>query len=130
MANEKKKEYDRKYYLAHRAQDAARCRKYRQAHKEETRNSVLKYRNSPKGLAMLQRIKDKNKNEFSHKRAARNALKYAVRKGVLIRKPCEVCGNVKSEGHHEDYSKPLEVRWLCSIHHHEIHHSISPGLTS
>lgn len=41
----------------------------------------------------------------------------AVRDGKLVRKPCEICGKEKSEAHHEDYSKPLEVIWLCKQHH-------------
>lgn len=50
--------------------------------------------------------------------AANNAL----RDGRLTRKPCEVCGAARSvHKHHEDYSKPLEVRWLCSKCHREIH---------
>ena len=46
---------------------------------------------------------------------------YAVRSGKLTRQPCEVCGDPKSQAHHNDYSKPLEVRWLCSQHHGEQH---------
>lgn len=45
----------------------------------------------------------------------------AILSKKLIRKPCEVCGNPKSEAHHEDYSKPLEVVWLCFKHHRERH---------
>ena len=42
----------------------------------------------------------------------------AVRDGRLIRQVCEVCGSERSEKHHDDYSKPLEVRWLCKPHHY------------
>lgn len=41
----------------------------------------------------------------------------AVKIGLLAKAPCEVCGCVKSEGHHSDYSKPIEVMWLCRKHH-------------
>lgn len=51
------------------------------------------------------------------KAKARNAVSNAVRDGRLKRLPCEVCGNEKSEAHHTDYSKPLDVRWLCRVHH-------------
>jgi hypothetical protein len=52
---------------------------------------------------------------------AQTAVSNAVRDGRLTRQPCEVCGNPKVDGHHEDYSKPLEVRWLCRAHHMELH---------
>lgn len=42
----------------------------------------------------------------------------AIRKGTLIKKPCEVCNTTEHvHGHHDDYTKPLEVRWLCAEHH-------------
>lgn len=52
-----------------------------------------------------------------HKRKARNAVNNALRDGKLKRGPCEVCGSKKVTAHHEDYSKPLQVRWLCPLHH-------------
>lgn len=52
---------------------------------------------------------------------AMSRVSYAIKHGHLTRLPCEVCGNPKSEGHHEDYSKPLQVKWLCRKHHIEIH---------
>lgn len=48
---------------------------------------------------------------------ARGAVAYALKTGKLIRKPCEVCGDPKSQAHHHDYSKPLDVKWLCQTHH-------------
>lgn len=52
---------------------------------------------------------------------ARNAFHTALYYGRITKKPCEVCGDAKSQGHHEDYTKPLDVRWLCLKHHREEH---------
>jgi len=52
---------------------------------------------------------------------AHKSVMRAVRRGLISRKPCEECGDPKSEGHHEDYSKPLEVIWLCRTHHRRRH---------
>ena len=53
---------------------------------------------------------------------AKTAVLHAIRSGTLIRQPCEVEGcSAKAEGHHEDYSKPLVVRWRCRRHHMELH---------
>lgn len=49
------------------------------------------------------------------------AVMRAVRKGVLVRLPCQVCGKTPTHGHHEDYSRPLDVIWLCHKHHKAIH---------
>lgn len=39
----------------------------------------------------------------------------------LKRKPCEVCGTPNALAHHEDYSQPLKVKWLCPQHHADRH---------
>lgn len=45
----------------------------------------------------------------------------AIRTGALQRGPCEVCGNPKTHGHHEDYAAPLDIVWLCAFHHRARH---------
>ena len=37
------------------------------------------------------------------------------------REDCAVCGDTETEAHHEDYSKPLDVIWLCSSCHKQVH---------
>ena len=60
---------------------------------------------------------------YREKQSARCKLNYHLKKGSLIKPSnCEECGYSSSriEGHHEDYSKPLEVRWLCTSCHNKI----------
>ena len=41
--------------------------------------------------------------------------------GKYVRGKCEVCGIKNAEAHHDDYAKPLEIKWLCKGHH-KLHH--------
>jgi hypothetical protein len=72
--------------------------------------------------ARLIEEREERKSRDSHKFRAQKAVADAVRTGRL-KKPehCEVCGEKipkgKLQGHHEDYSKPLEVRWVCTKCH-------------
>ena len=52
---------------------------------------------------------------------AGSKVNYAILAVKLVRQPCEACGNSKVDAHHDDYSKPLEVRWLCRSHHQKHH---------
>lgn len=62
----------------------------------------------------------KQRQKYPGKFRARNKVANAIRDGRLQRKACEVCGELKSEAHHEDYRKYLQVRWLCRKHHVEL----------
>ena len=56
------------------------------------------------------------------KKKAHQMVAYAIQKGDLVRQPCERCGTDKAViAHHEDYTKPLDVVWLCAHHHRERH---------
>lgn len=57
------------------------------------------------------------------KKLAHRLVSDTVRRGKMFRPDhCTKCGLVcKPEGHHEDYSKPLEVIWVCLQCHSNIH---------
>lgn len=49
---------------------------------------------------------------------ARQAVARALRFGRLRKEPCLICGTIENlQAHHEDYDKPLEVKWYCDKHH-------------
>ena len=55
-------------------------------------------------------------------RAQRILHKAVERKKIVKPTACSKCGvEGRIEAHHEDYSKPLEVIWLCRVHHVEAH---------
>lgn len=59
------------------------------------------------------------------KTKAHREVGYAIQTGKLVRQPCERCGTTEHVvAHHEDYSKSLDVVWLCKHHHKERHMEI------
>lgn len=62
---------------------------------------------------------------------ARTAVELALRHGEMQRPShCSACGlaNGVIEAHHDDYTKPLAVRWLCKACHEVVHSG--PGTAS
>lgn len=45
----------------------------------------------------------------------------AVASGKIEKGNCARCASPLVHAHHEDYTKPLEVIWLCPYHHSERH---------
>jgi hypothetical protein len=55
--------------------------------------------------------------------AARVKIRQLVRRGKVTPDPCARCGSAdRIEAHHEDYTKPLDVVWLCQSCHVREHH--------
>ena len=67
----------------------------------------------------FQNVPKKLKNEAQQK------FYIERRSGRIKRQPCMVCGEKTVQGHHEDYSKPLQVMWLCHKHHCERHSELN-----
>lgn len=57
---------------------------------------------------------------------ARWKVRRALASGKLVRMPCESCNSTQAQAHHDDYNKPLAVRWLCIRCHNEWHASNTP----
>ena len=74
-----------------------------------------------KNGATASRSKDRWREGNQHVYRAHRALRVALLKGRVSERPCEVCGAGKAHAHHDDYSKPLDVIWLCPVHHRERH---------
>lgn len=51
----------------------------------------------------------------------RSKTKMLIKRGKLTKLPCEICGEIKVEAHHDDYNDCINVRWLCRKHHKEFH---------
>lgn len=89
-------------------------------HFSPSREKILAYdraRGSRQNKEYLKEYRAKYPNKYK----AHSMVNRAIRAKKLFRLPCEVCGYEKTEAHHDDYSMPLNVRWLCSEHHKQWH---------
>lgn len=61
------------------------------------------------------------RNRHPQRYQAHKAVQNALRKGLIVKQPCEICGALRVDGHHREYGRPLEVQWLCRKHHVQHH---------
>ena len=54
-------------------------------------------------------------------RSCQQLVALAIRFGLLTVAPCEECGAQKGQAHHDDYTRPLLVKWLCRKCHSKLH---------
>lgn len=103
--------------------------------KERYHSDLKKSRDANKRYDIEYKVKDvdkwrkmksehnkKQREKHPHKEKARKKLRSEIRAGRIQRQCCDVCGEQKTHAHHDDYSKPLCVRWLCVKHHNELHY--------
>lgn len=88
--------------------------------------NASKARNYRKTKAGKKSIYNANKKQYQingNKWRARALLNYHLKKGHIIRPTkCSKCRKLCTpDGHHSDYSKPLEVKWLCRQCHSLFH---------
>lgn len=98
-----------------KALDRIYSRKYRKAHPE------WKKLDNKRNAGLISEYLKKRRKEYPEKIKAVALVNYAVRQGVLKRKGCKICRAKIVHAHHPNYSKPLEVIWLCPKHHKALH---------
>lgn len=108
---------ERDHYQRNAEKINARKRKKRTT--DEFRAKKREYYRKSRQKIIKQREEPVNKQ----KTKCRALLGYARRRGYITVRPCEVCGNPKVEAHHDDYTKPYDIRWLCKRHHWEHKHT-------
>lgn len=104
----KRREKAREYYAKNRNKIIQQVKVYRESHKEE--------------IEQKRRIRREAGNI---KDFAREAVHWAVKSGRLKKQSCEKCYCLVAQAHHEDYTKPLEVVWLCKRCHEDRHIEIN-----
>lgn len=107
--NDQRSRYREKYRIKLRADGQKRYAEEGKIQTEAVKRALMKWRYSN-----------------WHKVLAQCKLQRAVKSGRVIKPTsCSSCGQTNPlHGHHDDYSKPLEVRWLCSSCHKLFHLAI------
>lgn len=120
---EKRREQARKTYSKHKEEIARKRAEKRgtEEGREKNRMRMAEWRknNRSKAFEMVEKWRKANPEKAN----AHTLIVWATKTGLIKRnEKCEECEKVcKTEGHHEDYSKPLEVKWLCKLCHSKKH---------
>jgi hypothetical protein len=95
---EQRKEYRARYYEENRERELQRLRNYQR---------------SEAGKAAARRSDQRQRVKHPERIFARGVVLAALRAGMLKKQPCRKCRAPKAQAHHPDYTKPLDVDWLC-----------------
>lgn len=109
----------RRYYQDHPDKKRDAQKKYHRTHRETIAQYNILYNKTHREIRRAQVRRSRRRHPEQHR--AHEAVARAVRDGSMCVRPCEICGDKSAEAHHDDYSKPLNVRWLCRQHHVEHH---------
>lgn len=94
------------------------------AHRQKNIDAIREYdrrrATSPARREFASAVQRRWRQAHPDRRAAQMLLRKAVKSGDVKPTPCWVCGST-AEAHHPDYSRPLDVVWLCSAHHKQAH---------
>jgi len=107
----------RRYGAKRRAQAGyrGRARKWEMAYEQRTKSKPEKM---ARKAANMKRYRNDPRHRAKHE--ARWILNHAIASGRIVSQPCSNCTTIPAQAHHADYSKPLDIIWLCrACHQHE-----------
>ena len=113
-----------------------KCKECRKIYNSENKDRIRKYnqaydkyyQSTERGKLTRSLAQKTHKSKYPNSYKSRCALNHAIRDGKIHRQyVCSECPSTKNiQGHHDDYNKPLEVRWLCSRCHTAWHKLNTP----
>lgn len=121
------REGQKKHYLKYREEKIAKGKKWAEKNPEKCAEIKRNWAENNKGKAQQNKARWKKDNPIKVQ-AGGKAL-WEIKAGRLERESCTDCGSGTNViGHHDDYAKPLDVRWLCAPCHRKWHTENGPGL--
>ncbi len=123
--SDKRKAVNKRYRIKNDKEIKRKWKEKYHSPNSELKNKMKEYskywKNTPKGKILTTATQKRYAEKNKIKRLAKDIVNNAIKAGKLFKKPCFKCGIKKVEGHHPDYTKPLQVIWLCKKHHTETH---------
>lgn len=103
------------YFRKYREKNREKCREYNRFY-----NKIWRYEHGYHNERA-------SEARYPKKLIARKIAQKAIADGLIERKPCQACGLPNGQAHHDDYSKPLELKFFCPLHHREYEKGLSTG---
>lgn len=125
-ASQKNKDVQKRYYEKNKEKLYEKTKKWALENKDRIKEYNKKSTRKRVDSGKINNHRTKLKENNPEKLIAKDAANNAVKRGSLKRKlNCEICNkDGLIHKHHDDYSKPLEVRWLCPQCHKDVHKGI------
>jgi hypothetical protein len=89
-------------------------------HNSSSREKILTY-DRERGNRHKPGYLKEYREKYPKKYKAHSIVNYAIKSKKLFKEPCLICGSDEVHAHHDDYDKPLNIRWLCAEHHNQWH---------
>lgn len=102
-----------------------KCKECNRAYVSENRQKNIEYYREydrERGARQPPEYEREYRRKYPRKYKAHYLVSNAIRDKKLFREPCSECGSeIRIHAHHDDYARPLNVRWLCAAHHKQWH---------
>jgi hypothetical protein len=101
---------NREWMSTHKGRMKYLGRRWQVSHREELRIKSKEFRVRHRKTLKLKKVDPIRSRAYC-------SVHWALRVGKLIKGPCRECGSEKAQAHHHDYTKRLDVVWLCPSCH-------------